>query len=81
MKPRDSAVLALLLIPMLSGCVSAATTYTQTGQAGYKILCPGSILNCYAKVGNLCKEQGYDVFEQPGDSTSLIVACKSAAMN
>ena len=73
-KPRHAAALALVFLQ--AGCAVAKATYALNGRAGYEINCPTGVQDCYAKAGDLCRQQGYDVFRESEAGFSLLIACK-----
>ncbi len=71
------AILILLIVACVSGCVTASKTYTSDGKEGYVINCSGSALNwgmCYEKAGELCGSKGYEVLEKSGDTGAMVTA-------
>jgi hypothetical protein len=83
----------VIVLLAISGCATQKSTYLPDGRRGYTVNCSGSALSwdaCYAKAGSICKDAGYDVIRQDGDTGSvasplfggsvitrtLLIACK-----
>ena len=78
MKTRHAAALVFALIG--TGCTFANPTYTQNGRGRYTVTCSSDEhQRCYDKANQLCRERGYDVYQETGGEVfSIVIACKGS---
>lgn len=80
----------LLLVGLISACVTSREVYTSEGHLGHRIECSGNTLGwdqCLEKADELCGEKRYEVLHSSDDQTSasyvriqhrnMIIECES----
>lgn len=71
-------ILASLLL--LGGCATSRTVIGQDGKPVHQISCSGQAQGmdaCYAKAGDICGTNGYDVVREDGSSRPFLFASGS----
>lgn len=59
----------------LAACATTKTVYLPDGRQGHSIVCSGAALSwdlCYAKAGEICQANGYDIISKDGEQGSSI---------
>lgn len=68
---RGRVALVFATAGFLAGCVSQSETYLPDGSRGYAISCHGAMQSmsaCLERAGQLCRSQGYRVFDRSGQA-------------
>lgn len=62
-------IFSVVLVFVLSGCISNKPMYLPDGSQGHNIQCNGqlySIADCFQKAGELCGSKGYELLNREG---------------
>ena len=77
-------ILCLSMAVLAAGCATGLrTTYLPNGQKGYSISCKGwlnSWDSCMVRAGQICGAHGYDPLNSDEFDRTLLIGCKSAAV-
>lgn len=77
-------ILLSLFVVGLAGCATTSTMYGPDGKAMTAISCDGSAVSpsvCFAKAGEICGTQGYDILASDGSANPYGAAYGQADRN